>query len=322
MPVDQHTDSDITTYGLALFGQATYTLFEKVDLTAGLRYDCEESDIDHVMSMTSNGMDLGTASMGESSSSDAWLPKFQAAYRWDPGVMTYVGVSRGHRSGGFNPAYVDSSDISYDPEYSWNYEIGVKSSWFANRLTLNTALFYIDFEDQQVVQLLPSAGTVIRNAGKSRSMGFEVESKALIYDGLIFEAGFGYTDAVYEDYEDSLAGVDYSDNDTPFAPEYTYNLALQYRRPVVGQWDLFLRSEINGIGPFFWDDANTLEQEAYHLVNLFLGVEHKTIDLVLWARNLFDEQYEAVAFEFPGSDPVGQSGDPLTVGATIRLRLN
>jgi iron complex outermembrane receptor protein len=321
MGVDRKTDSDIPTSGGAIFGQGTFTLFKKLDLTAGLRYDYEESSIDHVIALESDGMDLGTTALDDSQSSDAWLPKFQAAYHWTPDLMTYAGVARGYRSGGYNTGYLDTADAAFDPEFSWNYELGFKSSWFGKRLILNTALFYIDLEDQQVVQLLPTADTVIRNAGKSRSMGAEVEGKALLHEGLTFEAGFGYTDAEYVDYEDALSGKDYAGNSTPLAPEYTYNLALQYRHPLTDKIGLFFRSELNGIGSFYWNDANTLKQDAYTLVNLSLGVETEVFDILLWGRNVFDTEYEAVGFEFPGSDPVGQSGDPLTVGVTCRLRL-
>lgn len=98
------------------------------------------------------------------------------------------------------------SDLAFDPEYSWNYEVGFKSSWFNNRVNFNTSLFYIDLSDQQVTQVLPTANTVIRNAGKSRSMGFEVEASALITEGLLFEGSFGYTDAKYRRYSDKVSG--------------------------------------------------------------------------------------------------------------------
>ncbi|MFO7594778.1 MAG: TonB-dependent receptor [Desulfocurvibacter africanus] len=323
------TDSELKSHGAAVFGQTTYTMFDKLDLTAGLRYDYEKSSIDQTGSTDGGGMNLGTSEFDEDVDGDAWLPKFQAAYHWTPDFMTYAGVARGYRSAGFNTASTASADASFDAEYSWNYEVGFKSSWFDNRLTFNTAFFYIDLEDQQVVQLLPTADTVIRNAGESRSMGFEVESAALLAKGLTFEGGFGYTDAEYEEYSDELTGADYAGNTTPLAPEYTYNLALQYRYPLMDNFNLlgysspltlFSRAELQGIGSFYWNDANTIKENAYELVNLRAGFETEHFDILLWAKNLFDKDYAAVAFEFPGSDPVGQAGDPQTFGLTLRAR--
>ncbi|PIE73376.1 MAG: TonB-dependent receptor [Deltaproteobacteria bacterium] len=318
--VDRDSFSDVSTSGGALFGQFTYNLFTHLDLTAGLRYDYEHNDIKYNGEMYSHGIPLGQTNLDETQDSEALLPKFQIAYHKNSETMVYAGVTRGYRSGGFNPAYMDVSDQFFDSEYSWNYEIGVKTSWLNDRLTANASLFYITLQDQQIVQLLPSADTVIRNGGEARSQGFELESTALLARGLTLEAGIGYTDAVYTEYTDKLSNTDYSDKQMPLAPEYTYNLALQYRKPMSTNLNLFSRIELNGVGDFYWNDANTLQQDAYSLVNIHTGVESEKWDILFWARNLFDTEYEVVAFEFPGSQPIGQSGDPRIFGLTVRYR--
>jgi iron complex outermembrane receptor protein len=157
----------------------------------------------------------------------------------------------------------------------------------------------------------------------------EAEIVALLAEGVRLEAGFGFTDAEYDTYADPVSGEDYAGNRTPLAPEYTGNVALQYRRPL-GQpfswfgWTdalvLFARAEIQAIGPFYWNDRNTLKQDAYELVNLRVGLETEHVDVVLWAKNLFDTSYDAVAFEFTENNPLGQAGDPRVVGLTIRAR--
>jgi iron complex outermembrane receptor protein len=87
-----------------------------------------------------------------------------------------------------------------------------------------------------------------------------------------------------------------------------------------GPLGFFVRVELQGIGDFYWNTDNTLKEEAHELVNLRAGLESDHFDLILWARNLFDEHYRAVAFEFPGSDPRGQAGSPLTFGLTLKAR--
>ncbi len=320
--VDRDGFSDVSTYGGALFGQFTYNLFDTLEVTAGLRYDYEHNDVSYTGKMYSSTMFLGQTDLDETKDSEALLPKLQIAYHQNPDTMMYAGITRGYRSGGFNPGYVDVSDQFFDAEYSWNYETGVKASWLNDRLTTDLALFFITLEDQQVVQLLPSADTVIRNGGEAESWGFELESTALVAEGLTVEAGFGYTHACYTDYRDQLSNIDFSDNRVPLAPEYTYNLALQYRRPISNDLNLFSRIEVNGVGDFYWNDANTLEQDAYSLTNVHFGIESEQWDLLFWARNVFDTEYESVAFEFPGSQPIGQSGDPQIFGLTIRYRLH
>ena len=103
--------------------------------------------------------------------------------------------------------------------------------------------------------------------------------------------------------------MDYAGKHPPLAPEYTYNLAAQYSLPIVDSFDFFhegdsllwtTRAELQGIGDFYWNDSNTLKQEAYELVNLRTGLETDNYSLTLWVKNLFDEDYNCVAFAFAG----------------------
>jgi iron complex outermembrane recepter protein len=327
--VTVHTTSSVETYGLAVFGQITRTMNDNLDVTGGLRYDYEKSRLDFTSIMDMAGLGSSASTLDDNIDGDAWLPKLQLDYRWRPTLMTYASVSRGYRSAGFNMAFDNPANQTFDAEFSWNYELGLKSSWFDKRLTANAAAFYIDLKDQQVVQLISTGDTYISNAGESRSMGMEAEIVALLAEGVRLEAGFGFTDAEYDTYADPVSGEDYAGNRTPLAPEYTGNVALQYRRPL-GQpfswfgWTdalvLFARAEIQAIGPFYWNDRNTLKQDAYELVNLRVGLETEHVDVVLWAKNLFDTSYDAVAFEFTENNPLGQAGDPRVVGLTIRAR--
>ncbi len=320
LPVTRESLSDVSTSGIALFGQFTYNLVDKLDVTAGLRYDYEQNDVNYTNQMYSFSMPLGQTNLNQDQDSTALLPKLQIAYHPTTGAMLYAGITRGYRSGGFNTGYMDPADQFFDAEYSWNWEVGVKNSWLDNRLTTNASVFYITLQDQQVVQLLPNANTVIRNGGEARSWGVELESTVLLKKGLTLEAGLGYTNAIYTKYMDKLSNTDFSDNQIPLAPEYTYNLAIQYRKPMNNRLNLFARAELNGVGDFYWNDTNTLQQDAYSLANIHIGIESEKWDILFWMKNIFDTEYEAVAFEFPGSQPVGQSAEPRTLGFTIGYR--
>lgn len=330
MAMTNTTVTDRTNYGHALFGQATYTLFDRLDLTAGLRFEYEKDRIDYTGSYLNGGVEIPGMSqyINSSKHGEEILPKAQVAYHWTPEFMTYVGVARGYRSGGFNTSFLDAADISYDPEYSWNYEGGFKSSWLDNRLIFNTSVFYIALSDQQVTQVLPTANAIIRNSGKSRSMGFESEITARLTDGLTFQGGFGYTDTEYRHYADAETGMDYAGKHTPLAPEYTYNLALQYRQPLIDSFRFLnrddsltwtSRAEVQGVGTFYWNDDNTLKQSPYELVNLRTGLEMENFSLIFWANNLFDRKYNCVAFAFAGSSALAQVGDGRSFGATLRF---
>ena len=321
--------SNLKTDGYAIFGQVTQTFFDKLDLTAGLRYEYGDSQIKYRTHMEAGGMTLFPATFINKSLDDSqWLPKFQVAYNWTDDLMTYVSAAKGYRSGGFNSSSVTEDQIAFDPEHSWNYEAGFKSAWIDHRLTLNGAFFYIDLKNQQITQTLPTADMFIKNAGKSRSLGFELEAAAKLTENLTLDAGLGYTDSKYKSHFDPVTGVSYTGNRTPIAPKYTYNLGLQYRH-LIGESNLFggtedvyffSRAELQGVGPFYWDDANALKQSGYGLVNLRLGLESEHLDLIFWGKNILGKDYQCVSFGFLGTDALAQAGDPRTFGVTLRAK--
>jgi iron complex outermembrane receptor protein len=294
--------------------------------------------MDYVSRYSSGGMPAPYLGMDFSHSGsrtdDVFLPKFQADYRWTENFMTYASVSRGYRSGSFNTTFLDPSDFSFAPEYSWNYEAGFKSTLFDRRLTVNGAVFDIELRDQQVTQVLPNANTVIRNAGKSRIIGFELEGSALLPLGFQLDAGYGYAKAEYLRYSDRDTfgnKVNYAGNTPPLAPQYTFNIALQHTLPVVHSFHMLgkedylnwvNRLEVQGIGDFYWNDANTLKQNSYELLNLRSSLETENFAVIFWVNNLTDRKFDVVAFEHPlvGLSGVAtEVGAPRTVGVTLRM---
>ena len=274
---------------------------------------------------------MGDSYLDGSRSDSEILPKVQIDYRWTDNFMTYAGVARGFRSGGFNTgvSFLRQSDFSFNPEYSWNYEIGFKSSFFDNRLIVNGAAFYIDLRDQQVTKVDPiTTGTILDNAGRSRSMGFELETSALLGAGFQLDASYGYTNVEYRKYADEVTGENYKGNRPPLTPEHTYSVALQHTLPVMNsfQWfgkndslDWVNRIELEGVGGFYWNDANTLKQSGYGIFNLSSSVKTDNLTFTFWLHNLFDKQYDVVCFEHPlHPSSLVEVGAPRTFGVTLR----
>ena len=156
------------------------------------------------------------------------------------------------------------------------------------------------------------------NAGEAHSQGFELELIARPVTGLEFVAGYGYIEAEFDEYEDLRGNFD--GNTLPFAPRYTYNMATQYRHSLWGSTVLFGRVELQGTGKLYFDETNAESQGAYELVNARVGFETDHFDVCIWGKNLFDEEYVPVAFEFPGTGWLGTSGDPCTFGIGITGR--
>jgi len=316
VPAETLTQNSKTeTEGFALFGETTFTFMKKLELTLGLRYDRESKKFDYNQSSDGDMLQyMGYANVdgSEEDTYSEWLPKAVLSYKINDDMKTYISASKGFRSGGYN----DNSNIGtfYDPEYTWNYELGVKSSWLNNRLKVNADIFYIDWKDMQV-EILTSDGTVVYydNAAKAESKGVELEVTAVPVTGLELTGTFGYTDAKYEDYV--RGDEDYSGNYVQTAPRYTASGGFRYRFTN----GFFVSALYSRYGKMYFDAANTAKQDPYGIINAKVGYESERYDIYLYGRNLADEEYASRAFK--SSDVwYGRAGEPRVVGVAFTGR--
>jgi iron complex outermembrane receptor protein len=239
--------------------------------------------------------------------------------------MAYVSAAKGYLVGGYNWGLTATLDtFCYEPEYTWNYEVGLKSTWLDNKLLANLSLFYITIDDKQVSELHPTiAATTITNAAEATSQGFELQLQARLLPGLDIFGGFGYTEAKFDEFNatvwnetgNALTEKDYKGNYLPYAPKYTYNLGMQYR----AECGLFARADLLGTGSFYGDAANQAKQNAYTTVNFQLGYEFDSFDFRLWIKNAFDENYLTFISPFQNTI-VGIDGPPQTFGFTVSYK--
>ena len=225
--------------------------------------------------------------------------------------------------GGYNYGYMPMNEDAfyYDPEYTWNYEAGMKSSWFDKKLIANLSIFYIDIDDKQVMEWSMTRGAEIENAAKADSQGIELELQARPVQGLDLFAGFGYTESKFDDWKALQKDgtiYDFDGNYLQNAPKYTYNLGTQYRH-ISG---FFGRVDLLGNGGFYGDNKNNLKQEAYELVNLRLGYEGDNLGISFWCTNLFDEEYVTALYDTTamGLGELVQDGEPRMLGITATYR--
>jgi iron complex outermembrane receptor protein len=236
-----------TTY--ATFGQVDYKPVEPLTLTAGLRYESSKAYMDRRRIFEIEGGDtvpLGSTFNDVEQTDSELLPRFALEYRFNPNLMAYGSVSKGYKPGGLNYRTDSAESLNFEAERSWNYEIGLKSSWFDNRLTANLALFTNQVDNFQVAVFDDSlVSSTVVNAGV-RINGIELELKATPIKGLDLIAGIGYADGDFTDYTNPLTGQNFDGNRLTYAPDYNYNLAVQYR----SQGGIFARFELQGIGTY------------------------------------------------------------------------
>jgi iron complex outermembrane receptor protein len=273
--------SDLTGDAYAFFGQVGYFLTHKLKIIGGLRYEHQEFKIDGF---------YGPLSQDDENSWENVSPKIAAEYHFTPDVMVYTDVSQGYRSGGFNSMATDPQYSSYDEEFLWSYEIGLKCLLMDKRLMLNAAFFHMDISDMQVEDNVDPLTYYITNAAEATSQGLELELTALISKGLTLTGGFGYTDIEFGNFSD--ANGNYEGNKNPFAPNYTFNIGAQYRHT----GGFFCRADLIGYGEMFLDKANQYSRDAYQIVNAKIGYEMQNFDIYLYGKNIFDEEYNSTGY--------------------------
>jgi iron complex outermembrane receptor protein len=300
----------------AAFGQINYDLSSDLELTLGLRYDRDRRTQFSV-----------TETRQRRKTFDALQPKLSLAYRWHDDVMTYVTASKGFRSGAFNGT--DYITRMYDAESLWNYEIGAKSELFDNRLRLNMAAFYMDYEDRQEYVIQPGTGAqTLFNIPKSRIYGFEAEGVARVGDGLSIDVGLGILETEVRKGSQTIIdtfGTDFVGNELPNVPTLTANAGVQYT--------YFLKSGVLFTGRAEWGLKQGLrwslgnmndKQDDVQLVNLRGSITLQKVEFTAYARNLLDEEYYAeVAIPGFGSInpiPGGFRAQPRQIGVEVTYR--
>lgn len=313
-------------YGLAAFGQLSYAVTPKLTATVGLRYDYEHKKLtaegefvmDGAAAVVTQKDTTGQASF------KAVSPKFTLAYKLAPQNNVYASYSRGFRAGGITQLGSDPSVlplVSYKPEYSDNFEIGLKNEFLNQRLRLNLAYFYINLTDAQIpVLILPDAVTVTRNAGKLHSEGVEMELAAKPVKGLDVAYNLGYTDAKYQKLSLPKDGkeVNYDGNRQIYTPSITSSTAVQYNFQLKrsSNLNLVVRGEWFYIGNQFYDLANQIEQKGYSLLNAKVGVSDKNYEIYFWGRNLDNKTYIDYAYDFGAA----HLGNPRTFGVSVKVK--
>lgn len=315
--------------GIAFFGQLTYALTDKLDVIGGLRFDYEKRKLavlgEYQKDPDPNPLFPTQPDTSATNSFNAFSPKLGLAYRASENSNLYVTYSRGYRTGGLTQLSSDPSQpplYPYKPEYSDNIEVGIKNNLLSNKLYLNVAAFYTRVKDAQVPTLIvPDAITITRNAGKLTSKGIEMELMATPVKGFQAAYNFGFTDAEYNTLKLSQNGsaVDLAGKKQIFTPNVTSMLALQYSYDLGSRQGLQLvvRGEWMHIGKQYFDLANNISQDSYSLLNTRVGVSARNFEVMLWGRNIGDENYISYAYDFGAV----HLGNPRTYGVTLVGRL-
>ncbi|HDR52276.1 MAG TPA: TonB-dependent receptor [Mariniphaga anaerophila] len=310
---------DHVNRGVALFHQSTIDAGQ-FTFSAGIRADYEKATLDYADDRFINGNQNRADEFESNMDFFEILPRVAVTYSITDYLAPYATVAKGYNSGGFNSTFEREEDQTFDPERSWNYEAGIKAKWLQQRIYANLAVFYIDWSNQQIYQTVPSgAGSMLTNAGKSESKGFELELKALPVQNLETWVAFGYNEAKFVEYIKN-DNEDFSGNYLPYIPLYSFNVGGNYQVNVRADWldRIRLHLAYNGFGKHYWHESNEAFQKYYGLLNTRLSFEKNNVGLSFWGKNIMNTAYNSFYFQALGNS-YAQIGKPATMGINFKV---
>lgn len=240
----------------AVFGQGTWHINDRLDLTVGLRYTEDQRDylpdqfievlpIGPLPVFCPPGQMQRVCTVGDralpfesvSHSTEELVPMANLAYQWNDQLMTYFTYSEGFKSGGFTQRIFppEPSLPSFNPEFVTSYEVGLKFEGWDNRMRLNLAGFFTDYEDLQLLVADPTrVGPFVSNAGDAEIWGMEVEWFANPAEGWFITGSVGLIDADRTRLGGGVQGLTL-DSRFEHISKWTANAQL-YKEFPMGEW--------------------------------------------------------------------------------------
>lgn len=308
------------TAGYAIYHQSSYNIWRGLSTTVGLRFDYEHAKTTYNQDKTtlSTGVTTHAKDFVSSASFRQFTPKFTLQYLTNKDNLYYISITRGYKPGGFNTIFKTDAERSYDPEYSWNYEVGTRLKFFNGRLTAEADLFYIDWRHMQTTYTVPGVGNVIANAGHTDSKGFELSLAYHPIKSLQLNLNYGYTHARYLEYKKS-AREDFSGNRLPMVPNHTLSLNGTYTIMPAGWFDkIVFNTGLTGLGRIYWADDNIVRQNFYATLNAKVSLTKGIFTWEVWGKNLTATNYMAYGFKASQGN-YAQRGKPLTFGTAVSV---
>lgn len=349
--VNLFSDDNRDFKDLALFGEVTWHVTDRFDLTGGIRIFEQEFSVEGGIALPFCGPfcadnQLGFAPVSSEQDINDELFKINAAYKLTDNSLIYATYSEGFRRGGANnapivgPFSISPDLMFFEPDFSYNHEIGIKGTLGSHRYTI--AAFQIDWENVQVNDAAAAGGwRLTANGEDAESRGLEVELTGYFGEKLRYSLGYAHIEAQIKD-AFAITDIAYgapvdiistqAGDPLPSGPEDTLTFALDYSHdaPILDDWQLrwhvngFYRSETtSGLVSLLPGDPQPFEIDGFAVWDASLNLQsnRKAVSISMYIENIGNERAETGGVDQNFAGPRAAYffvGRPRTVG----LRLN
>lgn len=318
--VDARIPSTYEEY--AAFGNLTFHITEKFDITGGIRFAHNEQDF------VQQATGLLVASAPKAKSDESVVTYLaNARYRFNPHVTAYARFATGYRPGGPNYRVLDpvtglpAAPATFDSDSLASYEVGVKAETPDRRFAIDASGYYIDWKDIQLLTAISGVTTYL-NAGGAHIKGAEVTLTARPTPSFIATGAFSYNDGYVTEANPGLGAA--KGERLPNVAHWTAAVNVDY-----GSADHRLRPTIGATLRYVSARTASFDANAgipqYHLpdyasVDLRAGVSLGEVEAQVYVRNLFDRRgqlsAQTVLSSFGGPAQVGLL-QPRTIGMRL-----
>ncbi|BFM08485.1 TonB-dependent receptor [Halioxenophilus aromaticivorans] len=261
-----------------------------------------------------------------------WSGRFGFEYTASDDVMYYATVARGYLGPTVTFSGLTGTRSEVGAQTVVDFTAGFKSQLLDNRLTFNGNIFFDKYEDMQT-SAFNGLEFLTESAGGFEAKGFEFDATWLAAKNLIINASYTYSDTEFTDYVTSCP--DYillqgdaavaaqcsapgSTADTALyqaagdplngAPKHSAVLGFTYNQDLSDDLVFDFSTNVYYRSKAYYDVGDEYAtQDAYSTVGLNIGLSdmEETWRLALFARNLFDEQFQSAVITLPFSDAGG-----------------
>jgi iron complex outermembrane receptor protein len=301
--------------------------------------DCATIDDDpdsptNILSMIIAGTpDEAFSVFSETIKTDRLMGKVTLDYSVNDDVLLYGTVSNGFKSGGFNGANSNGTR-QLQPireEVLTAYEGGVKATLADGRMQLNAAAFFYDYKDKQEQDAAVTfVGNIsgLANVDKSEIQGAELDLQWAPADGWMVLLGLALLDTEIKEWMavdrdlsawPTIVLKDVSGGELAMSPD------MQFNGQIGKEWAVGDGKIMDVAIDYSYTDSTTGGSQpsdatdSYHIANLRLGYgsDDGRWRVLLWGRNITDEDYYPAAYQGGNGPWIRANGMPRTWGVSL-----
>ena len=311
----------------AAFLDLTYHFNSRVDIQAGGRRSRNTQDAQQTTTYNP-AFGISPVVVLGSSSESVWTYSVAPTIHLDGNSMLYARVATGYRPGGPNvlpPAAPNDVQRSYGSDRTTNTELGVRTTQLGGRLSLDVAVYHVDWKSIQLFEVVDGFG-VNANGGTARSQGVEWNVAWLPVRDLSLQWTGAYTDAKLTSDAATIGAS--SGSRLPFAPKWSTAVDGEYKHKLFDNINGFIGATWSYVGSRSTDFASAatptgqIVVSSYSTYDVRIGVDSGRYRLTLYGRNLGDSRgitnYSSAAAGAPYSTV--SVTQPLSGGLTLSAK--